>query len=134
MEDGTSSRSPRDFTLEERKQKFQALKAKLLQSASEQHQSTIWHQVDDELNPEQYNAIPPGRQGVSGRTEPLWIKYWHDSRHEIVVAQGTFDHVGCHWRARYYPADDGDFIFCGVKARAWALIAPGVRPWDGPII
>jgi hypothetical protein len=127
-----SSRSPRDFTVEERRQKFLDFKAKMTATSEAEEVATIWHAVDDPMTPEQYEEIPPGNPGVSGRTMPIWVKYRHRRRREVVVAKGCFDHEDGCWMARYDPVDDGDYI-CRVEPIAWAKIVPSVTP-EGVVI
>ena len=91
------------------------------------------YQVDDPLTPNQYDRIPDGRPGISGKTKLIWVKYRHKRRREIVVAKGYFDHEDCIWMARYEPEEDGDIVR-QVEAIAWAHIEAGVKPWDGTII
>jgi hypothetical protein len=122
----------RNFTVEERRRNFLAWKQRHA-NCEEQQESTIWHLVDDPPTQEQYDKIPPGRPGMDGRSKPMWIKYRHDQRREVVVAKGYFDHEDGRWRAQYHPIDEGDLVRA-VEAIAWTHITPGVRPWDGPVV
>ncbi len=123
----------RNFTVEERRRNFLALKQELDRREEKRQESTIWHPVDDPLTPEQCDKIPLGRPGVDSRSKPLWIKYRHDQRREVVVAKGYFDYEDGRWHAQYHPVDEGDLVR-SVEAIAWAHIAPGARPWDGPVV
>jgi hypothetical protein len=124
---------PRDFTLEERRQKFLALKQKLAAKSDADGEATRWHEVDDPLTFDQQGQLPDGHPGISGRTRLIWLRYRHRRCREIVVAKGYFDYEDGSWTARYEPEDDGDIVR-RVKATAWAYIEPGVEPWQGPII
>jgi hypothetical protein len=126
-------KDPRDLTVAERRQKFLAYKQQLATKSDTEDEATRWHHVDDPMTPDQYDQIPEGRPGFSGRTQLLWVRYRHFRRREIVVAKGYFDHEDCSWTARYEPEDDGDIVR-QVEATAWAYIESGAKPWDGPII
>jgi hypothetical protein len=129
----TTNKEPRDFTVEERREKFMAYKQKLAAKADADEEATHWHKVDDPLTFDQQGKLPDGHPGKGGRTRLIWLKYHHLRRREIVVAKGYFDYGDGNWMARYEPEDDGDIVRL-VVAIAWAYIEADVKPWDGTII
>jgi hypothetical protein len=92
-----------------------------------------WYALSDPITAEQYDQLPPGRPGICGRTKPVWVRYRHTERRQIVISKGVFDHEAGYWMARYYPVDDGDRV-CRVEAIAWAKIVPRFRPEGAPVI
>lgn len=128
-----NGKSPRDLTREERRSLFLAFKNGIIAKAEPNESRFLWHEIDDEMTPKQYEQIPPGRPGVDGRTKPVWVKFHHRELRQLVIAKGFFDHEDGKWLARYYQAGDGDLI-CQVEPTAWAKILPDVVPDDAPVI
>jgi hypothetical protein len=113
---------------------FHLLKARMQAAdADVSMDGTRWHQVDNDLTPDQYAEIPHARQGETRTTDDLWVKFRHPWLKKVVVARGSFDHDGGRWIARLTPKEAGDDLGRVVPI-AWAQIADGEKPWDGPTI
>jgi len=94
--------------------------------------NTSWHEVDREVTPDQYVAIPPAQPGDT-RTPDLWVKFKHPRLKELIVSRGYFDYEGTSWRAQRCSIEGTDSIG-EVVAIAWAPIVVGERPWEAPTI
>jgi hypothetical protein len=128
------SKEPRYFTTQERREKFKAYMALHHQGATQPvPMGARWHLLDDPMSLEQCDQLPPARPGIETRTPPVWVKYHHPDRREIVVAKGRFDYDGGVWTARICMGDDSDYIG-PVTPMAWAQIITGKLPWEGPVI
>jgi hypothetical protein len=129
----TYGKSPRDFTPEEVRARFLALKATMTEDQPEPDHRIQWHEVDSPMRVAQYDQIPRGSPGICGRTNPLWMRYQHRDRRQVVIAKGVFDHETGAWLVRYCAVDDGDRLR-RVEPIAWARIVPDVTPEDALVI
>jgi hypothetical protein len=123
----------RNLTITERRERFQAYRARMQAADVDVSvNGTRWYVVDADLSPDQFDELPPARPGET-RTPLVWIKFRDQSVGRVVVSRGRYDYDGGTWAARLSPVEDGDVI-ATVAALAWGRMVAGERPWDGPTV
>jgi hypothetical protein len=112
---------PRNFTAEERREKFLAYKARGL--AGEPicgDDSTVWHEVDEPLTVLQRELIPCPT-GWTYRYSPLlWLKLLEPGTDRVIRCRGWFDHGSGSWFAGISEAEQGSDGAFFVRPIAWA--------------
>jgi hypothetical protein len=116
-----NGKHPRNFTAEERREKFLAYKARVL--AGEPiggDDSTAWHEVDEPLTVRQRELIPCPT-GWTYRYSPLlWLKLREPGTDRLIRCRGWFDHRSGSWFAGISEAEQGSDRGFSVRPIAWA--------------
>jgi hypothetical protein len=130
--DELSAEQVRNLTTAERRERFQACRARMQAAYADlSTEETHWHPIDDDMPLDGLNELPPARPGDT-RTPLVWVKFRDRSVGKVVVSRGRYDYDGGTWSARLSSVEDGDVVGT-VVAVAWASIGGG-RPWDGPTV
>lgn len=128
-----SADEPRNWPTAERRERFQAWKAKMqVADAKISTWKTHWYVVDEDRPLNGFDELPPARPGDT-RTPLLWVKFRDWSLKQVVVSRGRYDYDGGLWIARLTSKEDGDELG-KVAPIEWAPIVDGERPWEGPTI
>jgi hypothetical protein len=116
-----NGKHPRDFTAEERRERFLASKAKALAGEPiNAIDSTEWHQVDHPLTVQQRELIPCPT-GWTYRYSPLlWLKLLEPGTDRVIRCRGWFDHRSGCWFAGFGEAEQGSDSTFFVRPIAWA--------------
>jgi hypothetical protein len=83
---------PRNFTAEERRERFLAHRVKALAGEPiEVDDSTAWHEVNEPLTSRQRKQIP---DAVRDRYSPrLWLKLLEPGTDRVIRCKGRYDHI-----------------------------------------
>jgi hypothetical protein len=116
-----NGKHPRNFTAEERREKFLAHKARVLAGEPiDVDDSTVWQEVDHPLTSQQRHLIPVSKESTDGDFPLVWLKLLEPGTDRVVRCRGLFDHRSSCWFAGFSEAEQGSGSGFFVKPIAWA--------------
>ena len=96
-----NSKHPRNFTAEERRERFLAYKAKALAGEPIDADDTTWNEVDEPLTRQQCELLEDVLP-KSGRYSPLlWLKLLEPGTDRVIRCRGRYDHISGAWFAGF---------------------------------
>ena len=119
-----NGKHPRNFTAEERREKFLASKATALAGEPiAPADSTVWHEVDHPLTSQQRDMIPVSKGATDGYSSLIWLKLLEPGTDRVIRCRGLFDHRSGSWFAGFGEVEQGSDRGFSVRPIAWAPIA-----------
>ena len=116
-----NGKHPRNFTAEERRERFLASKAKILAGEPiEADDSTEWHEVNHPLTSPQREMIPISTGATDGYSSLVWLKLPEPGTDRVIRCRGWFDHRSGSWFAGISEAEQGSDRGFSVRPIAWA--------------
>ncbi|MDR3749160.1 MAG: hypothetical protein P4M04_13600 [Acidobacteriota bacterium] len=115
------SKHPRNFTAEERRERFLASTAKALAGKPiGAGDSTAWHEVNEPLTSRQRKLIPHALRESDRYSPLLWLKLLEPGTDRVVRCKGRYDHINGTWFAGVSDVENGDDSGFAVSVIAWA--------------
>jgi hypothetical protein len=115
------AKHPRNFTAEERREKFLASKAKALAGERiDVDDSTEWHEVDHLLTSQQHDLISREMRKIGRHSPMVWLKLPEPGTDRVIRCRGWFDHRSESWFAGFSEAEQGSDSAFFVRPIAWA--------------
>lgn len=116
-----NGKHPRNFTAEERRERFVASKAKALAGEPiDVDDATSWHEVDDPPTGQQRKLIPVSNGATDAYSPLVWLKLLEPGTGRVIKCRGRFDHVSGSWFAGIGEVEQGSDSAFVVRPIAWA--------------
>jgi hypothetical protein len=118
-----NGKHPRNFTAEERRERFLASKAKILAGEPiDADDSTSWHEVDHPLTGQQRDLISREMRKLGRHPQVVWLKLPEPGTDRVIRCRGWFDHCSGCWFAGFSESEQHNDSAFLVNPIAWAPI------------